>query len=145
MSDLPSIGIVTVNYNSADFIGEFIDSLQQIDYPEARLIVVDAGSHDGSADEIAGRCRLAHLIRCGENVGIARGNNLGAQYCREQQLDYVLFINNDTTHKPDFLRILVDAAGERTMTVPRILYAQDHRRRLRLAPRPLSPDVPRQA
>lgn len=127
MNEPPSVGIVSVNYNSAGFIGEFLESLQHVDYPNARLIVVDAASRDGSADEIARRCPQAHLIRCDENVGIARGNNLGAQYCREQQLDYILFINNDTTHEPNFLRILVDAADERTMTVPRILYAADHR------------------
>jgi GT2 family glycosyltransferase len=127
MGEMPSVGIVAVNYNSADFIGEFIDSLGRVDYPNVRLIAVDAASHDGSADEIARRCPQAHLIRCDENVGIARGNNLGAQFCREEGFDYVLFLNNDTTHEPDFLRVLVDAAGPRTMAAPRILYANDHR------------------
>ena len=127
VSDAPSVGIVTVNYNSADFISEFLESLARVEYPNARLIVVDAASHDGSADEIARSLPNAHVIRCDENVGIARGNNLGARYCREQGFDYILFVNNDTTHEPDFLRILVDAADERTMTVPRILYAGDHR------------------
>ncbi len=127
MSQTPSVGIVTVNYNSADFIGEFTDSISRVDYPNARLIVVDAASHDGSADEIARRCSGAHLIRCRENVGVARGNNLGAEFCRQWGFDYILFVNNDTTHQPDFLRVLVDAADARTMTVPRILYAQDHR------------------
>jgi GT2 family glycosyltransferase len=127
VSDAPSVGIVTVNYNSAAFISEFLESLARVDYPNASLVVVDAASHDGSADRIARAFPDAHLVRCDENVGIARGNNLGAAYCREQGLDYVLFINNDTTHEPDFLRVLVDAADERTMTVPRILYAADHR------------------
>jgi len=127
VSEAPAIGIVTVNYNSAAFVGEFIDSLSRVDYPSTRLIVVDAGSHDGSADEIARRCPEAHMIRCGENVGVARGNNLGAQICREQGLDYALFLNNDTTHEPDFLRVLVEAGDERTMVVPRILYAHDRR------------------
>ena len=127
MSDAPSVGIVTVNYNSAGFIGEFIDSIANVRYPNTRLIVVDAASQDGSMDEIARRCPSAHLIRCQENVGIARGNNLGAAFCRQHDLDYILFLNNDTTHEPDFLQLLVEAADSRTMTVPRILYAQDHR------------------
>ena len=127
MSESPSVGIVTVNYNSAAFIGEFLDSLPLVDYPRAHLIVVDAASHDGSADEIARRCPQARVVRCEENVGIARGNNIGADICRERGFDYILFINNDTSHEPDFLRILVDAADQRTMTVPRILYAHDRR------------------
>jgi hypothetical protein len=127
VSELPPVGIVTVNYNSAGFIGEFMDSLDRLDYPDAHLVVVDSASRDGSADEIARRRPDAEVLRCTENVGIARGNNLGAQRCRERGLQYALFINNDTTHEPDFLRRLAEAAEPRTMTVPRILYANDHR------------------
>ena len=131
VSQAPSVAIVTVNYNSAGFIGDFIDSLARVDYPNVQLVVVDAASADGSADEIARRCPQAHLIRCDENVGIARGNNLGVAYCRERGITYALFLNNDTTHEPDFLRVLVDAAqqgaGGRTMVVPRILFAGDRR------------------
>jgi GT2 family glycosyltransferase len=127
VSHSPAVGIVTVNYNSAAFIGGFLDSLAAIDYPNWQLVVLDAASADGSADEIERRYPHAHVVRCAENVGIAKGNNLAAQYCLDQGLDYVLFVNNDTTHEPGFLRVLVDAADERTMVVPRILYADDHR------------------
>ncbi len=127
VSEAPSVGIVTVNYDSAAFIGEFLDSLSHVDYPNARLVVIDAASRDGSPDEIVRRWPGAHVIRCQENVGMARGNNLGAEFCRMHGFDYVLFLNNDTTHEPDFLRTLVDAADQRTMTVPRILYAADRR------------------
>ena len=126
VSEAPSVGIVTVNYNSAGFIGEFADSICRVDYPNARLVVVDAASKDGSTEEIERRCPHAHVIRCPDNVGTARGNNIGARYCREEGLEYVLFVNNDTTHEPDFLRRLVAAADARTITVPRILYAYDH-------------------
>ena len=127
MDEIPSVGIVTVNYNSDAFIGEFLDSLSRLDYPKFRLVAVDSSSHDGSAEEIERRMPEAHVIRCPENVGIARGNNMGAGFCRQQGFDYVLFANNDTTHEPGFLRELVAAADQRTITVPRILYASDHR------------------
>jgi GT2 family glycosyltransferase len=120
----PSIGVVTVNYNSAHYIREFIASLRQVDYPGARLIVVDAASHDGS-EEIVHRFPGAHLIRCDENIGVAGGNNLGAAYCIEQGLDYILFLNQDTLHDPEFLRILAATADQETLVVPRILYASD--------------------
>jgi hypothetical protein len=126
VSQWPSVGIVVVNHNSASFIGEFIDSIERLDYPNARLIVVDAASHDCSTSEIARRLPQSHVIRAGENVGTAKGNNLGARFCRDQGLDYVLFLNNDTTHAPDFLRALIEAADDHTMVVPRILWAGDH-------------------
>lgn len=125
MSRTPSVGIITVNYNSAGFIGEFIDSIQKLDYPNSRLIVVDAASSDGSREEIVRRLPDAHLIACDENVGTARGNNMGIQYCREQGIDYALVLNNDTTHEADFMTTLMKTANERTMTVPRILYSKD--------------------
>lgn len=127
MSTLPSVGVIIVNYNSAGFIGEFLDSLDRLDYPDARLIVVDSASHDGSLDEIVRRRPDAQIIRCEENVGTAGGNNLGVQACREQGIAYALILNNDTTVEPDFLRVLAGAADDHTMVVPRILYADDHR------------------
>ena len=119
--------MVIVNYNSAPFIGAFLDSLACVDYANARLVVVDSASSDGSLSIIEQRRADAAIIRCNENVGTARGNNLGAQHCLDHNYDYVLFLNDDTTHEPDFLRTLVEAANERTMTVPRILYSEDHR------------------
>ncbi len=137
------MGLVTVNYNSAAFVEEFLDSLALVEYPAATLVVVDAGSTDDSVDLITARCPDAHVIRCDENVGIARGNNLGLAWCRAQGYPFVLFVNNDTTHERDFLRILVDTALDpatdptsdtalvpaesRTMVVPRILFSGDHR------------------
>lgn len=126
VSDAPSVGIVVVNYNSAAFVGEFLESLARVDYPNARLIVVDSASTDDSLCEIERRRPDATIVRPGGNVGTAGGNNLGAQACLEQNLDHILFLNDDTTHESDFLQILVDAADPRTMTVPRILYSEDH-------------------
>ncbi len=128
----PSIGIVAVNYNSKGFVGDFLDSLDSLDYADTKLIVVDSASTDGSLDEIIRRRPDAEIIRCDENVGTARGNNIGFQRCRELGVDYALVLNNDTTHEPDFLRRLMEAAdgapgrAGRTMLVPRILYADDH-------------------
>jgi GT2 family glycosyltransferase len=124
VAEPPSVGIVTVNYNSARYIREFVASLRKVDYANMRLIVVDAGSHDGS-EGIVEQFPGAHLIRAGENIGIAGGNNIGARYCLDQGFDHILFLNQDTQHSPDFLRTLVAWADDHTMVVPRILYAAD--------------------
>ncbi len=121
------MGIVVVNYNSAAFIGEFIDSIRRLDYPNTQLVIVDSASSDGSTEELARQLPEAHVIYAGENVGTAGGNNRGAHLCRERGLDFALFLNNDTTHEPDFLRLLVAASDARTMAVPRILYSRDRR------------------
>lgn len=123
----PSVGIVVVNYNSAAFIDEFCASLNAVDYPDRHLVFVDSGSTDGSMDAIDAAFADATRIRCDDNVGFAAGANIGVNRCLERDDDYVLFLNNDVTLTPRFLRLLVDAADARTMVVPKILYYYDHR------------------
>lgn len=121
-SSFPSVGILTVTYNSAAFIDEFAASLRHIDYPTFELIAVDNASTD---DTVA---RLSHLYpeaivhRTETNLGFAAGNNLGIRDCLERGYDYILFLNNDTVVTPEFLSRLVSAADFRTIVVPKILY-----------------------
>ena len=122
----PSVGIVVVNYNGAAFVDEFARSLTEVDYPNVRVIVVDNGSQDGSAEVIESARPDAVLLRCPENGGTAGGNNAGFRYCLEQGFDYVLVLNNDTVLTADFLAKLVAAADERTVVAPKILYYHDH-------------------
>lgn len=122
----PSVGVITVNYNSAAFIDEFCASLTQVDYANWRLIAVDSGSTDGSFDVIARHFGDATLIRCGDNVGFAAGANRGIEVAMGLGCDFVLFLNNDVTLTPHFLAQLVAVADERTMVVPKILYYYDH-------------------
>ncbi|HZP56137.1 MAG TPA: glycosyltransferase family 2 protein [Dehalococcoidia bacterium] len=127
MSDAPSVGIVVVNYNSAAFIDEFLASLAAVRYENRHLTVVDAGSDDGSVETIARTLPDAEIIRCGENVGFARGANIGVKACAAREDDFVLFLNNDVALTPDFLGAMIAAADARTLVVPKILYYDDRR------------------
>ena len=125
MGNVPSVGVVTVNYNSAAFIGEFAESLRRVSYPNLHVVVVDSASSDGSADELERLWPEALLLRSPENLGTAGGNNLGLRHCLEQGFDYVLPLNNDTVVTEDFLSKLVAAADEMSILVPKILYYDD--------------------
>ncbi len=125
--ELPSVAILTVNYNSAPYIGDFLASLQAITYPNYRLVVVDNASADGSPQEIPRLFPQAVLLRNEENLGFTGGHNVGIRYCLEQGFDYVLFLNNDTVVKEDFLDRLLEGAAPRTMLAPKTyLYSQPH-------------------
>jgi hypothetical protein len=121
-----SVGIVVVNYNSAGFIDEFCASLRAIDYANWHLIVIDSGSGDGSMDTIELAFPDATHIRCADNVGFAAGANMGIELCVASGYEYALFLNNDVTVTPGFLRRMADAADAHTMVVPKILYYYDH-------------------
>jgi GT2 family glycosyltransferase len=126
MADAPLVGIVVVNYNSAVFINEFCDSLKAVDNALWQLIVIDSASTDGSMDTIERAFPRAATVRCNENVGFAAGANIGIGRVLALGAKYVLFLNNDVTLTPEFLRVLVEAADDRTMAVPKILYSFDH-------------------
>ncbi|MEX2246428.1 MAG: glycosyltransferase family 2 protein [Dehalococcoidia bacterium] len=119
--------MIVVNYNSAAFIDEFCTSMQTLDYPDWRLIVVDSGSSDTSAGTIERAFPDATVVRCPDNVGFAAGCNIGVERCLSVGLDCALFLNNDVVVTPGLLRHLVDASDARTLVVPKILYYDDHR------------------
>lgn len=127
MVDRDTIGIIVVNYNSAAFIAEFAESMKQVAAPRWRLIVVDSGSTDGSAEAIERAFPDATVIRCAENVGFAAGCNIGIAECERRGHARALFLNNDVTVTPSFLLRLLEAAEERMIVVPKILYYHDHR------------------
>ena len=89
--------------------------------PAERLVVVDNGSGDGSVELIGRELAGCRVLALPENVGFARGNNLGA---RELPGRVYLFVNSDAfVHAPGSVARLVDAtaAGRAGLAVPRLL------------------------
>jgi GT2 family glycosyltransferase len=62
------------------------------------------------------------------NVGLAPALNHALQRCLDGRTNYVLLLNTDTTHAPDFLDKLVAIADDRTIVVPKILSYYDRGR-----------------
>lgn len=81
--------LITVTYNSAATLTRFWSQWR----PEnARWIVVDNASTDGSADVAAGLG--AEVIRLSENLGFSTANNIGLA---RTESEYVGFLNPDVT------------------------------------------------
>ncbi|TLZ33779.1 MAG: glycosyltransferase, partial [Gammaproteobacteria bacterium] len=70
----PRISVVVCSYNGARTIRDCLDGLEQLDYPDYEVIVVDDGSTDSTA-AIASRYDY-RLIRT-ENRGLANARNTG--------------------------------------------------------------------
>ncbi len=92
------LSIVIVNYNTKRLTLACLESIfarlgEAIDF---EVIIVDNGSHDGSREAIgafsAARNNV-HLIDAGENLGFAKGNNIGIKRASGKQ---VLLLNSDT-------------------------------------------------
>lgn len=87
------IDIVIVNWNAGVQLKECIDSilLHSID-KVSRIIVVDNGSTDMSADKVEDIMKV-ELIRTGKNLGFGAACNIGAKI---GDAPYILFLNPDT-------------------------------------------------
>jgi GT2 family glycosyltransferase len=97
----PKVSVVVCTYNGARTLDRCLAGLEQLDYPDYEVIVVNDGSTDASADIAARRrCRLVST----ENRGLASARNTGLEAaCGE----IVAYIDDDARPDPHWLRYLV--------------------------------------
>src|SRR5450755_1044242 len=87
------ISVIIVNWNTEDFLEQCLESM--VATPPSRsteIIVVDNASSDGSAEMVEDKFPQVKLIRSHENLGFARGNNLGIQHSCGR---YISLVNSD--------------------------------------------------
>ena len=107
----PAVDVIVVNWNTREMTLACLRSLF-VQTPDLafRTIVVDNGSHDGSAAAIAAEFPQATLLAEPVNHGFAGANNLAAT---DATSPYLLLLNSDT--------VVLDRAVERL-----VAFAQRH-------------------
>jgi GT2 family glycosyltransferase len=127
----PKVSIVSLNLNGYRDTRDCLESLQQVQYPNFDVIVVDNGSSDDSSARLQEEFPEAKLLRSQENLGFSGGNNLGIEHALDNGADYVLLLNNDTVVDPNFLSYLVQV-GESEPRIgilgPKIFYLSEPQR-----------------
>ncbi|MFQ6615964.1 MAG: glycosyltransferase family 2 protein [Fidelibacterota bacterium] len=98
------VSVVIPHHNGIDILSECLDSLQACSYSPLEVIVVDNASTDGSARWVRAHHPKVRVVPCEKNLGYAGGCNRGAQEARGT---YLLFLNNDTVHRRDWIDWLV--------------------------------------
>lgn len=106
----PRVLIIILCYNGVALTLACLESLRQMRYPNADVLVVDNASRDDTPTLVRARFPEVAVIETGANLGFAAGNNVGLRHALAQGYDYALLLNNDTEVAPDFLDALVDAA-----------------------------------
>jgi GT2 family glycosyltransferase len=110
--DLPEVGIIILNWNNYEDTSNCLDSLQDINYPNYTIYVVDNGSSDGSGELLAEEYPHCEFVYNGKNVGFSSGINIGIEKALNDGVDNVLLLNNDTKPKKGFIKPLVNTAQE---------------------------------
>jgi GT2 family glycosyltransferase len=94
MAVAPEVSIMLVNWNTRDMTLECLRSIYaQTTETSFEVIVLDNGSHDGSADAIAAEFPQVRLIIEPVNHGFAHATNLQAVHAHGEKL---LLLNTDT-------------------------------------------------
>ncbi len=105
----PLVGIIVLNYNRANDTIECVVSLQQCNYRDVFVVVVDNGSTDGSEEILRNHLSGIEVLQTGRNLGFAAGNNWAFEKIAAKNPKYVLLLNNDTIVDPGFLGKMISS------------------------------------
>ena len=107
----PSIYVVILSWNGREDSLACLESLGKIADPPFRIILVDNGSVDGTAEAVRAGYPSVEVVATGKNLGFPGGNNVGIRRALKDGADYVCLLNNDTVVDPSFLAEFLAAAG----------------------------------
>jgi glycosyltransferase involved in cell wall biosynthesis len=98
---IPTVSIITPNYNRADLLGETAESILKQDYLHWEWVVVDDGSTDDSLSLLEGYAKQDNRIKYFKREGDKRG----ACICRNQGVakstgKYLIFLDSDDILEP---------------------------------------------
>lgn len=104
MTKHPLASIIVLSWNGLDLLPACLAALTP-QLHNAELIVVDNGSHDGTAQYVHTHWPQARLLALPKNYGFAGGVNAGLSVARGE---YLVLVNNDATVEPAFLTHLLE-------------------------------------
>ena len=92
------VGVVVLNYFNFKETINCVNSLLKQSDVELEIVVVDNGSTNNSYDilvEEFHKYTNVTVLNSNENLGYARGNNIGISYLRNKTLDWIFVANSD--------------------------------------------------
>lgn len=108
MKHSPLVFILVLNYNGRSTLPSCLRSVFHLDYPDFRVVVIDNASSDGSFEHAKKSYPKAHFIKNSENVGFARGMNVGIRFALDHGAQYIWLVNPDAIVPKESLEPLVD-------------------------------------
>jgi GT2 family glycosyltransferase len=109
------VAFVLVCWNNQDLLKECFDSVKAQTHTNHVTIMVDNGSKDDSVKYTHQQYPWVDIYEAGDNLGFAKGNNVGINYAIEKypDVDYIVFLNTDARLAPDWLETLLAFAARK--------------------------------
>lgn len=112
----PSVYVILLHWKTYSETRTCLLSLNEITYPNYKVLVVDNFSNDGSAEKLQEEFKEHLFLFNKSNLGFSCGCNIGIREAYRLHADYVLLLNNDMKIDPSFLEPAV-AAAEKDLRV----------------------------
>lgn len=140
MMNYPKVAVQILLYNESDEeIDRLFQSLEQVDYPHDRWMIVVVNNVEPTRDiakliserwlpKSEKTLPLFRLFRQVPNLGFAGGHNVAEEQSRDWQPDYIYLLNADAFVEPTFLWRIVqnaEAHPESAIIQSRIMLAQE--------------------
>ena len=124
------VGVVVLNYKSYKETLECVSSLQQQNIKYLEIVIVENGSGNESfaiLDDAYKNVSNVTLIESKENLGFARGNNIGIRFAREHlKCDFIFVLNSDTILKDEYtIAKMLDLYKENVGVISCLCYGMD--------------------
>lgn len=106
-----SVAAVLLSWNDAERVARLLERLLTLRPAPDRVLIVDNGSSDGTADRIAAACGECEVLRLDDNHGFAGAANRGIERAIGSGAEWVWLLNTDLTLPDDTLAKLATAAA----------------------------------
>jgi GT2 family glycosyltransferase/glycosyltransferase involved in cell wall biosynthesis len=122
----PLVSVVVLTYQpERPHLEACLDSVLASEHPRVEVVLVDNGSANGVARELAAGRPGVKFVQMGRNAGFSAGINRGVL---ESTGSLVFILNPDAHVEPDTIGLLVDAARRRPEAIgfaPKMVFAHD--------------------
>lgn len=121
--------IILINWRQPHMTIECVHSLQRMDYQPKHILIIENGSGDNSAKIFQQELPDVQVIKLSDNLGFAKGANVGLNFAIQKNYHYALLINNDAFPKKEMLTKLHHAAApDIALLSPKIFYEAEPNR-----------------
>ncbi len=113
--------VVILNWNGLHWLQQFLPAVIEHSTGDARVVVADNASTDGSADWVRTHFPQVLMIELGSNLGFAGGYNAALQ---QVEAEYFILLNSDVEVTPGWVKALrghLDRQPDMAACQPKIL------------------------